>query len=182
MPTASPPSLTDLQERFVLHWGEMAVVWGINRTMGQIHALLYVSPEPLTADEIVGRLRISRGNASMNLRALEDWGLIQRVHLTGERRERFRTQTDVWELTQTVVRERKRREFDPLLRTLRGLLLEAASEMETPEADPAVAEFAERVRSLVDLLDLMDRFCEATLPRRQDELPRLLEIEVAGLP
>ena len=77
---AGSPKLAELEERFVLHWGEMASAWGINRTMGQIHGLLYISPQPLSMDEIMQRLKISRGNASMSLRALEDWGVIQRVH------------------------------------------------------------------------------------------------------
>src|SRR5262245_33307279 len=101
--------LHELEERFVLYWGEMPSAWGINRTMGQIHGLLYVSPEPLCAEDIMQRLKISRGNASMNLRALEDWGVVHRVHFTGARREYYRALTDVWELFNTLVQERKRR-------------------------------------------------------------------------
>src|SRR5579864_6350243 len=126
-----PSRLADLQERLILHWGEMASAWGINRTMGQMHALLYISAVPLSADDIMERLRISRGNTSMTLRALEDWGLLQRVHYTGDRREYFRTTTDVWELFHNLVRERKRREFDPTIRSLRQFLADAEEGSDT---------------------------------------------------
>jgi DNA-binding transcriptional regulator GbsR (MarR family) len=172
------PSLEELQERFVLHWGEMASAWGINRTMGQIHALLYICGEALSMDDIMARLKISRGNASMNLRALEDWGIIQRVHFTGDRREYFRSLSDVWDLFHTVVRERKRREFDPMLRSLRQFLADAAL---SEQNEPGVAQYRERLRNLVDLLDLLERASDRFLPHAPRELPHLLEVEVQGL-
>jgi DNA-binding transcriptional regulator GbsR (MarR family) len=172
-----PATLTDLQERFVLHWGEMASAWGINRTMGQIHALLYISSEPLSMDDLMERLKISRGNASMNLRALEDWGIIQRVHFTGDRREYFRSLADAWDLFHTVVRERKRREFDPMVRSLRLFLAEA----EAGPQEEGMVVYRERLGSLLELLDLLERACERLLPRAPHELPQLLEIEVQGL-
>ena len=162
-PETGPVSerLSDLQERFVLHWGEMATSWGINRTMGQIHALLYISPEPLSADEIMARLRISRGNASMSLRALEDWGVVQRVHVRGDRREYFRTITEVWELFHTLVRERKRREFDPTLRSLREFLSDAAAH---EEEDPGLAVYRQRLGDLLSLLETLQLASEQLLP------------------
>jgi DNA-binding transcriptional regulator GbsR (MarR family) len=174
---APESTLADLEERFVLHWGEMASAWGINRTMGQIHGLLYISPEPLSMDEIMQRLKISRGNASMSLRSLEEWGVVQRVHYTGDRREYFRSLTDVWELFQTLVRERKRREFDPTMRSLRQFLGEA----ESRDGNPGLALYQERLRSLLDVLELVQRTCDRFLPRDPHELPRLLEVEVEGL-
>jgi len=177
-PGTRDPGLDDLRERFVLHWGEMASTWGINRTMGQIHALLYISPEPLSADDIVERLKISRGNASMNLRALEDWGVIQRVHYTGERREYFRPLTEVWELFRTIVRERKRREFDPTMRSLRSFL----SDAESLEGDePGLEVYRERLAGLVSVLDVLERAAEQLLPRDPHDLPKLLEVSVEGL-
>jgi DNA-binding transcriptional regulator GbsR (MarR family) len=170
--------LADLEERFVLHWGEMGMAWGINRTMAQIHALLYITSEPLSAEEIMARLQISRGNVSMNLRALEDWGIAQRVHYRGDRREYFRTLTDVWELFRTVVRERKRREFDPMTRSLRQFLDEA-EQLDVDE--PAAAGYRERVTALLEVLDVLQSACDRLLPRSAEELPRLLEIEVEGL-
>jgi DNA-binding transcriptional regulator GbsR (MarR family) len=168
----------DLQERFVLHWGEMANAWGINRTMGQIHGLLYVSPEPLSMDEIMERLKISRGNASMNLRNLEDWGVIHRVHFTGDRREYFRALSDPWELFRTLVQERKRREMDPTVRSLRQFLQRAEA---APDADRALQVYRERVGNLLRLLDLLEAAFDRILPRDPEDLPRLLEVEVEGL-
>jgi DNA-binding transcriptional regulator GbsR (MarR family) len=170
-------ALARLQERFVLHWGEMAAVWGINRTMGQIHALLYISPEPLSMDEIMARLKISRGNASMNLRSLEEWGVIQRVHYTGDRREYFRSLTDVWELFHTIVRERKRREFDPMMRSLRQCLADAASD----GSDPDLTVARERLASLLHVLETLQSAWDRIIPRDPHELPRLLEVNVEGI-
>ena len=162
--------VAELQERFVLHWGEMASAWGIPRTMAQIHALLYISPEPLSVDEIMERLKISRGNASMSLRALEDWGVIQRVHFTGDRREYFRSLTDVWELFRTIVRERKRREFDPMMRSLREFLADA----DVQEASaPDLRLYRERLGNLLSALEVVDEACEALLPRDPRELADL---------
>jgi DNA-binding transcriptional regulator GbsR (MarR family) len=167
-----------LQERFILHWGEMANAWGIPRTMGQVQALLYISPEPLSMDEIMDRLKISRGNASMSLRNLEDWGIIHRVHYRGDRREYFRCLTDVWELFHTIVRERKRREFDPLMRSLRQFLGDAAT------ADGAAADLAlyrERLGNLLEALEVAQSAFDRLLPQDPHELPRLLEVNVEGL-
>ena len=162
----------------MLHWGEMASAWGINRTMGQIHALLYISPEPLSMDEIMERLKISRGNASMNLRGLEDWGIVQRVHYTGDRREYFRPLTDVWELFRNLVRERKRREFDPTLRSLKQFLADARA---VESADPGMQVYRERLGSLLTLLEFIQAASDRLLPRDPHELPRLLEVDVEGL-
>jgi len=178
LPAAAPDStLSDLEERFVLHWGEMASAWGINRTMGQIHGLLHISPEPLSMDEIMQRLKISRGNASMSLRSLEEWGVVQRVHFTGDRREYFKSLTDVWELFQTLVRERKRREFDPTMRSLRQFLGEAQG----ANGESGVALYRERLGNLLEVLELIQRTCDRFLPRDPHDLPRLLEVEVEGL-
>ncbi len=177
----SDQRLQELQERFVLHWGEMADAWGINRTMGQIHALLYIHPAPLSAEEIMERLKISRGNASMNLRSLEDWGLIQRIHYTGDRREYFKSLTDVWEMCRTVVQERKRREFDPTLRSLRQFIDEAHSAQRVEGETPGIALYSDRLTALLNLLQLLDRACERVLPANRNDLPRLLEVDVAGL-
>lgn len=189
--TASPPgtpsSLEELQERFVLHWGEMASAWGIPRTMGQIHALLYINPEPLSTDEIMLRLRISRGNASMSLRSLEDWGVVQRVHYRGERREYFQSLTDVWELFHTILRERKRREFDPLLRSLRQFHSDAEAGLHRGQAaapgptENGLTLYRERIGNLLRVLDVMQSACDRFLPRDPRDLPRLLEVNVMGL-
>ena len=112
-------TLNQIKERFILHWGEMGSLWGINRTMAQIHALLFISPEPLSANEIMEELQISRGNVSMALRELIAWGIASRVHIKGERREYYTTEKDVWSMFRIVARERKKREVDPTINILR---------------------------------------------------------------
>ena len=107
------------QDLFIRRWGEMGATWGINRTQAEIHAFLYIVGQPLCTDDVMERLNISRGNASMSLRALCDWGIIRRLHKRGERREYFESLTDVWEMFSIIAAERKRREMDPVLETIR---------------------------------------------------------------
>lgn len=121
--------LTPLVQRFVLHFGEMGSRWGINRTVGQIYALLFVSPRALNADEIAEALAFSRSNVSMGLKELQSWRLVKLQHLPGDRREYFSAPEDVWAIFQTLAEERRKREVDPTLSMLRDALLE-------PVADP----------------------------------------------
>ncbi len=122
-PAAPPPSrLPPVTERFVLHWGEMGSRWGVNRTMSQIHALLFVTGRPMNADELCDQLGVARSNVSTSLRELQGWGLVKVVHLLGDRRDHFETTGDVWELLRTIVRGRKQREFDPTIQALRECL------------------------------------------------------------
>jgi HTH-type transcriptional regulator, glycine betaine synthesis regulator len=123
-PATSPNSpaqqqLRTAQDLFIRRWGEMGQTWGINRTMAEIHALLYITAQPLCTDDVMDRLHISRGNASMSLRALCDWGIIRRLHKRGERREYFESLSDVWEMFSIIAAERKRREMDPVLETIK---------------------------------------------------------------
>jgi HTH-type transcriptional regulator, glycine betaine synthesis regulator len=111
--------LRTAQDLFIRRWGEMGQTWGINRTMAEIHALLYICGIPLCTDDVMERLNISRGNASMSLRALCDWGIIRRLHKRGERREYFESLSDVWEMFSIIAAERKRREMDPVLETIK---------------------------------------------------------------
>ena len=115
----SEHQLHTAQDLFIRRWGEMGQTWGINRTMAEIHALLYICGEPLCTDDVMERLNISRGNASMSLRALCDWGIIRRMHRRGERREYFESLSDVWEIFSIIAAERKRREMDPVLETIK---------------------------------------------------------------
>ncbi|MGH8017554.1 MAG: GbsR/MarR family transcriptional regulator, partial [Opitutaceae bacterium] len=121
--------------RFIVHWGEMGARWGINRSVAQVHALLYLSPEPLPADEIAGTLEIARSNVSVALKELQTWGLVRIAHRLGDRRDHFTTSTDVWELFRTILRERKRRELDPTLAVLRECVADtkAAGSSQLPE-------------------------------------------------
>jgi DNA-binding transcriptional regulator GbsR (MarR family) len=111
--------LSQIKEKFILHWGEQGSLWGINRTMAQVHALLFISSEPLSANQIMDELQISRGNVSMALRELMAWGIANRVHIKGERREFYTTEKDVWTLFRIIARERKKREVDPTIEVLR---------------------------------------------------------------
>jgi HTH-type transcriptional regulator, glycine betaine synthesis regulator len=111
--------LREAQDTFIRRWGEMGATWGINRTMAEIHALLYITAQPQCTDDVMERLHISRGNASMSLRALCDWGIIRRLHRRGERREYFESLSDVWEIFSIIAAERKRREMDPVLETIK---------------------------------------------------------------
>ena len=119
------PTLTPMTTRFILHWGEMGTRWGINRTVAQIHALLFVSPKPLHAEEIAETLSVARSNVSNSLKELQGWGIIRVVHVLGDRRDHFESIKDVWELYRQVMDERKRREIDPTLTMLRDCVLEA---------------------------------------------------------
>ncbi len=118
--------MTPVQQKFVLHWGEMGSRWGVNRTVAQVHALLFISPKPLHAEEISDTLNVARSNVSTSLRELQGWRIVKVVHVLGDRRDHFESMRDVWELFQTVLDERKRREVDPTL----ALLRECASEAE----------------------------------------------------
>src|SRR6476660_8537022 len=107
--------LSPVQEKFVLHWGEMGTRWGINRTVAQIHALLYLSAEPLHAEEIARLLSVARSNVSSSLRELQGWGIVRIAHVLGDRRDHFESMKDVWEMFRTILDERKKRETDPTL-------------------------------------------------------------------
>src|SRR2546429_9126500 len=111
----SPNSLTPVAQKFILHWGEMGTRWGINRTVAQVHALLFLSPQPLPADEIAETLAVARSNVSTSLRELQGWGIVRVVHVLGDRRDHFETLKDVWEIFRIVAEERKKRESDPTL-------------------------------------------------------------------
>ena len=136
--------------RFVLHWGDLGGRWGVNRSIGQIHAMLYVAAKPLTAEEIADSLGIARSNVSTSLRELQGWGLVRRVPIQGERRDHFEAETDVWEIAARIIAGRKSREIDPALSTLRACVAEA-------EADPAVdATARKRLRAMLDFTETMD--------------------------
>jgi DNA-binding transcriptional regulator GbsR (MarR family) len=137
--------LSPIRRRFVMHWGEMGTRWGVNRTVAQIHALLFLAGRPMDAEEIADVLYVARSNVSTSLRELQNLNLVRVIHLVGERRDHFETSKDVWELMRTVVRERKAREFDPTL----GVLKECV-------ADPAYADEDKEVRRRIeDTLGLM---------------------------
>jgi len=139
--------LTNIQQQYILHWGEMGTRWGINRTVAQIHALLYLSPKPLAADELAETLNVARSNVSTSIRELESWGIVRPVHVLGERREHYESLKDVWEMFRIIVEQRKRREIDPTLQLLRGCLEEMKKE---GNADAYVRE---RLEAMADFFE-----------------------------
>jgi len=153
-------------DRFVQLWGEMASTWGINRTMAQIHALLYCSDTPLNTDNIMDRLDISRGNANMNLRSLTEWNLVDKTHLAGSRKDFYVARKDVWHITAQIIQERERREIKPVkkrLHALRGHLKPDPDQScdDLPDADAALCW---RIQKMVELIDVLDELFEALLP------------------
>lgn len=145
-----------LQQEFILHFGEMGSRWGINRTVGQIYALLFLSEDPLCADDIVTRLGVSRSNVSMSLKELQSWNLVRLRHKPEDRRDFFTTPEDMWEIVRTLVAERKKREIDPTLTKLRELELDAAGETES-YAVRRMAELRELIETMTAFYDEMDR-------------------------
>jgi len=117
-------ALTSVQQKFILHWGEMGTRWGINRTVAQVHALLFISPRPLNADDIVETLAVARSNVSTSLKELQGWGIVKMVHILGDKRDHFESMKDVWEMFRVVLNERKRREIDPSMQMLNECIAE----------------------------------------------------------
>ncbi len=125
--------LSPVQQKFILHWGEMGTRWGINRTVAQIHALLFMSPHPLNAEQLAETLQVARSNVSNSLKELQGWGIVKMVHVLGDKRDHFESLKDVWEMFRVVLDERKRREIDPTMRLLRECIEEAEKDKETDE-------------------------------------------------
>src|SRR6267154_6263393 len=140
------PTLTAIQKQYILHWGEMGTRWGINRTVAQIHALLYLSPKPLAADEIAETLTVARSNVSTSIRELESWGIIRPVHVLGERREHYESLKDVSEMFVRIMELRKRRELDPTLQLLRKSLTQL-------EHEPADDYTRERLQEMAQFFE-----------------------------
>src|SRR6516165_8162029 len=134
--------LSLVQQKFILHWGEMGTRWGINRTVAQIHALLYISPKPLNAEEIAETLAVARSNVSTSLKELQSWRIVKLIHVLGDKRDHFESMKNVWEMFRIVLDERKRREIDPTIAVLEECLQEAVREKETDK------QTEERLREL----------------------------------
>lgn len=167
-----PPStsaLSPLVRSFVSHFGEMGSRWGINRTVGQIYALIYVSPRPLNADDIGEALDFSRSNVSMGLKELQAWQLVHLRHLPGDRREYFEAPTDAWEIFRTLAEVRRRREIEPTLSMLRNALLEEATTDEDRVAQ-------QRMKSMHDLIELMTTWFDDVQRMDQKTLAQLMKM------
>lgn len=164
-------NLTTSMERFILHWGEMGTRWGVNRSVAQIHALLYLSPKPLHAEEIAETLALARSNVSTSLKELQSWGLIKITHrVVGDRRDHFEALKDVQEMFNLVVEERRRREIDPTLTLLRDICIE--SDMNT-ETDPDVKK---RMADMLEFLEVMTNWYDKLRKLPNNTLMQLVKL------
>ena len=184
-PVPRPPAsgleakLREVQDTFIRRWGEMGATWGINRTMAEIHALLYITGTPLCTDDVMERLHISRGNASMSLRALCDWGIIRRLHRRGERREYFESLGDVWEMFSIIAAERKRREMDPVLETIRQcqrLLDEATSGKAAVASQEAIALTRQRLAGMEEFMEVTNKIFQQFIGNARSGLTRVVKV------
>src|SRR5215831_1530098 len=144
--------LAEAKQQFIASWGAFGSQWGINRTMAQIHALLLVNAEPLNQDDIMEQLNISRGNANMNIRELIDWGLVERVIISGERKEHFTAEKDIWKVATQIAKERKKRELDPMMKLLGQL-----ENIEGDKKDKNVKQFTDTVSNIKRFGKQVDR-------------------------
>ena len=162
--------LTPVQQKFIVHWGEMGARWGINRTVAQIHALLFLSPTPLNAEDIAATLGVARSNVSTSLRELQGWGIVRITHLLGDRRDHFESMKDVWEMFRIIVDERKKREADPTLAMLR----EAVAETKKPGAADTYTR--ERLADMLQFFEVMTSWCEQTRKLPTPAVIRMLKM------
>ena len=175
MPAAAPAedvltgALGDLGARFVLHWGEMGARWGVSRTVAQIHALLYLRGRPMHAEEIAAILQVARSNVSTSLRELQNWNLIKIIHLAGDRRDHFETAQEPWELLRVLVRERRKREFDPTVAFLRGCVESREFAREDPFAQ-------KRLRETLSMMESLSAWTDEMLALETAAVKRLLKL------
>ena len=151
--------------RFVLHWGEMGWRWGVNRTVSQLHALLFLAGRPMHAEELADILQVARSNISNSLRELQNWNLVSVVHLMGDRRDHYEAAQDPWELMRTIVRERKAREFDPTIAVLRECIADPGFAQQEPAAQKRMKETLVLMQSLANWTDEMLGLESSTLAR-----------------
>lgn len=161
--------LTPISERFILHWGEMGTRWGVNRTVAQIHALLYLSERPLPADEIADTLSVARSNVSTSLKELLAWRLVRIIHVMGDRRDHFDTSKDVWELFKLIVEGRKQREIDPTLTVLGELLA-------NPDLKKEPAGTRQRIEETQQFIKVLTGWADEMLRLEPDTLMKLLKL------
>lgn len=163
-------SLSQATQKFVLHWGEMGARWGINRSVAQVHALLFISERPLNAEEISQALGLARSNVSTAVRELQAWKLVRITHLPGDRRDHFMTPGDAWEMCQAILAERKRRELDPAIAVLKECLTEDRPKQERDGLATS------RLRELLDLFETVDGFYEHTRTMPKDTLLKAMKL------
>ena len=170
--------LTLAAQQFVLHWGEMGTRWGINRTVAQTHALLFLSPQPMHAEDIVKTLRVARSHVSTSLRELQSWGIVRVVHILGDRRDYFESVKDVWEMFGIILEERKRREIDPTVAMLQNCFDQAGTDGNTPEYTRRrigeMLTFMETVETWYSQVRRLPREAQVRLLKLGRKLPRVL--------
>ncbi|MEM1166378.1 MAG: MarR family transcriptional regulator [Planctomycetota bacterium] len=152
-PAPDSPTIRDAQDRFIDTWGRMGSAWGISRTMAEVHALLYITGAAMNTDEVMERLEISRGNASMSLRSLVEWSLVRRVHKRGDRKEYFEAEPDVWTIFRTIAAERKKRELDPVVGSLYEIRDLTAK---LPKRDKAAKTHNARLDGMLEFMQTLD--------------------------
>lgn len=172
------------RERFINLWGEMGSNWGVPRTMAEVHALLYIVGKPLNTDVVMNALGISRGSASTTLRSLVQWGIIRRIHVRGDRKEYFQAEQDVWKLFRVILRERKKREVDPLLDSLRACReLTEQSEPAPPKIDPVESQrraHNDRLDGMIDFVAMIDVIAEQLITPASSETSSPAGLELAA--
>ncbi len=169
--------LTPAMEKFILHWGEMGSTWGINRTVAQIYALLYLSPNPLTAEEVSRTLSVARSTVSTGLRELQGWGVVKAVHVLGDRRDHFETMSDVWELFRAIVNEHKHRAIDPTLGVLRESVAETQGSDEPDHVKDKLQEmlnFFEMITTIYSQVEQMPTGTLLKIARLGDSFGKVL--------
>jgi DNA-binding transcriptional regulator GbsR (MarR family) len=162
--------LTPAVRQYVLHWGEMGTRWGTNRTVAQIHALLYLSPEPLRADEICELLSVARSNVSTSIRELQGFGLVRMTHMLGDRRDYFESIHDVWELFRVIIEQRKQRELNPTLTMLRDCAAQVKNE---PDTDPVTKE---RIHNMLEFVESTSDWYEQIRDIPTSTLTKLMKL------
>jgi len=158
----------EAKDKFIQTWGSLGTLWGINKAMAQIHALLFISPDPLSMEDVMKELGISRGNASMNLRSLMEWGIVFKVNVTGERKEFFKSEKDVTELARQVAKERSRREIQPTIKVLK--------EVSTIEDDGSkkTKELIKKTKELYEMADTADTMLNKMVNQEQNWVTKTL--------
>jgi len=181
--TSIHQNLRTSQDLFIRRWGEMGQTWGINRTMAEIHALLYICGQPQCTDDVMERLNISRGNASMSLRALCDWGIIRRLHKRGERREYFESLSDVWEMFSIIAAERKRREMDPVLETIKQCqaMLDATNIGKAAASQETVKLTRQRLGDMEEFMAVTNKVFQQFVGNARSGLSRVVRVLLKAL-
>lgn len=162
--------LTPTMHRCVLHWGEMASRWGISRSVAQIHALLFLAPDPLTADEIAETLALARSNVSVSIRELQSWDLVSITHVLGDRRDYFQARKDIWEVLTVIMDGRKKREIDPTLLVLRECMADSKTDTETPE------QVKERLGAMLEFVEELSGWYEQVRSMPRGTLLKLMRM------